>query len=113
MTTYIFWIHHEEIEGQFDWTGQRDLRHFVELCAKHGMYLVGCLYNFCTPHQSLRTDLHRTPAMAAGLTDHCWSVGELLSYRFAPPPFVLKKRRGRPPKSEAQLQEEGKQLVTG
>lgn len=37
--TYILWIHHEEIEGQFDWTGQRNLRRFVELCAKHGMYV--------------------------------------------------------------------------
>ncbi len=39
VSTYIFWIHHEEIEGQFDWTGQRDLRLFVQLCAKHGMYV--------------------------------------------------------------------------
>jgi beta-galactosidase len=37
ISTYIFWIHHEEIEGQFDWSRQRDLRHFVELCGKHGM----------------------------------------------------------------------------
>jgi beta-galactosidase len=40
VSTYIFWIHHEEIEGRFDWTGQRNLRHFVELCGKHGMYVV-------------------------------------------------------------------------
>jgi beta-galactosidase len=39
ISTYIFWIHHEEIEGQFDWTGQRSLREFVKLCAKHGMYV--------------------------------------------------------------------------
>ena len=39
ISTYIFWIHHEEIEGQFDWSGRRDLRHFVELAAKHGMYV--------------------------------------------------------------------------
>ena len=39
VSTYIFWIHHEEIEGQFDWTGQRDLRTFVELCARHGLYV--------------------------------------------------------------------------
>jgi hypothetical protein len=39
ISTYIFWIHHEEIEGQFDWSGQRDLRKFAELCAKHGMLL--------------------------------------------------------------------------
>ncbi|MGA8940176.1 MAG: beta-galactosidase [Acidobacteriaceae bacterium] len=39
VATYIFWIHHEEIEGQWNWSGQRDLRRFVELCAKHGMYV--------------------------------------------------------------------------
>jgi beta-galactosidase len=39
ISTYIFWIHHEEIQGQFDWSGQRDLRRFVELCAKHGVYV--------------------------------------------------------------------------
>jgi hypothetical protein len=39
LSTYVFWIQHEEIEGNFDWTGQRDLRHFVELCARHGMYV--------------------------------------------------------------------------
>lgn len=39
VSTYIFWIHHEEVQGQFDWSGRRDLRKFVELCAKHGMYV--------------------------------------------------------------------------
>ncbi len=39
ISTYVFWIHHEEVEGQFDWTGQRNLRRFVELCAKNGMYV--------------------------------------------------------------------------
>ncbi len=79
-----------------------------------GMYLVGCLYNFCTPHQSLqREDGAYTPAMAAGLTNHLWSVGELLSYRFAPPPYVAKKKRGRKPKSEARSQEGGNRVVTG
>jgi beta-galactosidase len=39
VSAYVFWIHHEEIEGQFDWTGQRNLRRFVELCAKHGLYV--------------------------------------------------------------------------
>jgi hypothetical protein len=38
VATYVFWIHHEEVEGQFDWSGQRDLRRFVELCGRHGMY---------------------------------------------------------------------------
>src|SRR5580700_9968931 len=39
ISTYVIWIHHEEIQGRFDWTGQRSLRHFVELCARHGMYV--------------------------------------------------------------------------
>ncbi len=58
-----------------------------------GMYLVGCVYNFCTWHESLRVPLYvlgcsgmqrrwvgRTPAMSAGLTDHRWSLEELLRY---------------------------------
>jgi len=39
VSTYVIWIHHEEIEGHFDWEGQRDLRAFAELCARHGMML--------------------------------------------------------------------------
>ena len=36
-------------------------------------------YNFARPHSSLRNPYHRTPAMAAGLTDHIWTTEELLS----------------------------------
>jgi hypothetical protein len=32
-------------------------------------------FNFCRVHQTLRV----TPAMEAGLSDHVWSIGELLS----------------------------------
>ncbi len=39
ISTYVIWIHHEEVKGEWDWTGQRDLRRFAELCAKHGMLL--------------------------------------------------------------------------
>jgi transposase-like protein len=72
-----------------------------------GMFLVGCAYNFCWEHESLRLAATakegpkwrgRTPAMAAGLTDHRWTMPELLSYRVPPPPWVPPKRRGRPPK---------------
>ncbi len=57
-----------------------------------GMYLVGTVYNFCTPHQSLSG---QTPAQASGLTDRCWSVAELLGYRVAPPPWSAPRRRRR------------------
>jgi hypothetical protein len=41
------------------------------LTLHHGMYLIGTVYNFCTPHASLAyADGTTTPAMAAGITDH-------------------------------------------
>jgi len=59
-------------------------------------------YNFCLPHASLRRPLlvpeptngagsakvwrPCTPAMAAGLTDHVWTLQEVLLYRVAPWP---------------------------
>ena len=39
VTTYIFWNHHEEDEGTFDFEGRRNLRYFVEFCKKHGLYV--------------------------------------------------------------------------
>ncbi|MFL5802052.1 MAG: hypothetical protein ACJ8CR_09975 [Roseiflexaceae bacterium] len=62
-----------------------------------GMYLVGTVYNFCTTHASLTTEANgqRTPAMAAGISDHVWSVGELLHYRVPPPQWEPPRRRGR------------------
>jgi transposase-like protein len=65
-----------------------------------GMYLIGCTYNFCFPHHELSHARHFgspcTPAMAAGLTDHIWSVWEALTYKVAPAPWIEPKRRGRP-----------------
>ncbi|MDQ0253191.1 hypothetical protein J2S74_000563 [Evansella vedderi] len=40
ISTYIFWNHHEEEQGVFDWGGNKDLRHFIELCGQHGMYVI-------------------------------------------------------------------------
>ena len=36
------------------------------------------------------------PAMAAGITDHCWTVQELLSFHVPPPRWTPPKQRGRP-----------------
>ena len=77
-------------------------RHTLTL--EHGMYLVGTIYNFCTEHASLRlaaaaagtAPFQRTPALAAGIADHCWTVQELLSFRVPPPRWIPPKRRGRP-----------------
>ncbi len=40
VSTYLFWNHIEEEEGVFDFSGRRDLRRFVSLCAKHGLYVI-------------------------------------------------------------------------
>ena len=83
----------------------RKCRHAAQRCAtlELGMYVVGCTYNFCWTHHELSNKKHFgypcTPAMAAGLTDHRWSVAELLSYKVAPAPWVAPKRRGRPRKA--------------
>ncbi len=37
VSTYVFWIHHEEMEGQFDWSGSRSLRHFIQTCQAAGL----------------------------------------------------------------------------
>ncbi len=50
------------------------------LTLQHGMYLIGTVYNVCTPHASLgRVGSATTSAMATGITDHGWSVRERLS----------------------------------
>ncbi|WP_081332903.1 beta-galactosidase [Eisenbergiella tayi] len=40
IATYVFWIHHEEEEGCFDFSGCRNLGKFVRLCQKHGLYVI-------------------------------------------------------------------------
>lgn len=34
---YVFWLHHEEVQGAWNWTGNRDLRTFVSLCGELGL----------------------------------------------------------------------------
>jgi hypothetical protein len=84
-------------------------RHLVAL--QGGMWLLGCTYKLYWPHHQLSrqaTKAHKgcrevllTPAMASGLTDHIWSIQELLSYRVALWPWVEPKRQGRPKKLAA------------
>ena len=69
---------------------------------RHQLVLFHAYHNFCLPHASLRVPLAEpvptngtgsakqwrpwTPAMAAGLTDHVWSLREVLLYRVPPWP---------------------------
>jgi transposase-like protein len=81
-----------------------------------GMYLLGCVYNFCDFHQSLRLRLsvgrygfrwvQRTPALAAGLTDHRWSLQELMVFKVPLPVWKPQVKRGRPSNQTRRLMEQ-------
>ncbi len=92
----------------------RRLAHGAALLTS-GLWLVGTAYNVCWPHTSLRLRAcgrhkwqERTPAMAAGLTDHVWTMEEMLCYRVlpaqgAPPPRQMDdvgRRRVKTPPTE-------------
>ena len=69
---------------------------------RHQLSLYQTYHNFCLPHASLRVLLSqaqptngrgsakcwqpRTPAMATGLTDHVWTLREILLFRVPPWP---------------------------
>lgn len=88
----------------------RALAH-TEALLTAGMWLVGGAYNFCWDHDSLRLAApagaahkwqERTPAMAARLTDHRWTMRELVHYQIPLSAGVPPKRCGRPPRSAVQ-----------
>lgn len=37
VASYVIWIHHEEEQNVYDWTGSKDLRRFVQLCGRTGL----------------------------------------------------------------------------
>jgi len=82
-------------------------RRVITLCKgedglRHQLSLYQTYHNFCLPHASLRVPLSqaqptngrgsakcwqpRTPAMATGLTDHVWTLREILLFRVPPWP---------------------------
>ena len=40
VASYIIWNHHEEQEGRFNWSGNRDLHRFLQLCQQAGLKVV-------------------------------------------------------------------------
>jgi hypothetical protein len=52
-------------------------KRLVNHCAAVSLYVAH--YNLCRVHETLRT----TPAVAQGITDHVWSIGELLDRALA------------------------------
>jgi transposase-like protein len=80
---------------------------------QHGMDWIGAIDHFCTPHERWRwaktaaggACAERRPAMAAGITDHGWSIRERLSLHVPPPRWTPAKRRGRPSRALQRLVE--------
>lgn len=47
IATYVFWNHIEETEDQWDWSGRRNLRRFLEICKQEHLPVVLRLGPFC------------------------------------------------------------------
>ena len=47
VATYVFWNHIEEQEGIFNWSGQRDLRRFIEICKEEQLPVILRIGPFC------------------------------------------------------------------
>lgn len=75
IATYVFWNHHEEREGVFDWSGQRNLRHFLEICRDEQIPVVLRLGPFC--HGEVR---------CGGIPD--WMFGKGCKMREENPTFM-------------------------
>jgi len=80
VSTYLFWIHHEEEEGVFDFSGRKNLRKFVELCAKHELYVILRVGPF--DHGEVRN---------GGLPD--WLYGKPFQVRTTAPGFMEYTKR--------------------
>lgn len=80
VSIYIFWNHHEEEEGVFRFDGNRNVRKFLELCGKHGMYAIIRIGPF--DHGEVRN---------GGLPD--WLYGKPFEVRSNNPGFMGYTRR--------------------
>lgn len=72
---YVFWNHIEETEGLFDWSGQRNLRQFLEVCKAEDMPVVLRVGPFC--HGEVR---------CGGIPD--WLFGKGCKMRSEDPVFL-------------------------
>ncbi|HEX6846371.1 MAG TPA: beta-galactosidase [Chitinophagaceae bacterium] len=73
--TYVFWNLHEEEEGKFVWTADKNLRRFIELCKKNNLYAIVRIGPF--DHGEIRN---------GGLPD--WLLGKPLNIRMNDPLYL-------------------------
>ncbi len=75
IATYVFWNIHEREEGKFDWSGDLNLRRFIELVKKNGMYAIVRMGPFC--HGEMRN---------GGIPD--WLYGRTFEIRSNDPEYL-------------------------
>lgn len=75
IATYVFWNIHERQEGVFDWSGDLNLRKFIELVGKHQLYAIVRMGPFC--HGEIRN---------GGLPD--WIYGRSFEVRSNDPEYL-------------------------
>jgi hypothetical protein len=80
VATYVFWNMHEFKEGKFDWSGDLDVRHFTELCAKNGLDVLMRIGPFA--HGEIRN---------GGLPD--WLYGRPIDVRSNDPAYLFYTNR--------------------
>lgn len=75
VANYVFWNHVEEEKGIFDWSKQRSLRHFLELCKEESLPVILRIGPFC--HGEVR---------CGGIPD--WVLKEGVPLRTTDPTFL-------------------------
>lgn len=75
IATYVFWNIHEEKEGTYRWDGDRDLKAFIDLCAKNNVYVMVRVGPFC--HGEIRN---------GGIPD--WLLGRPVMIRSNDPEYL-------------------------
>lgn len=75
IATYVFWNLHEETEGRFVWSGDKNLRQFVDLCRQNNIYVIVRIGPFC--HGEIRS---------GGYPD--WLMGKPLNIRSNDPLYL-------------------------
>jgi len=75
IATYVFWNIHEEEEGKFDFSGDKNLRKFISLCAKNDILAIVRIGPFC--HGEIRN---------GGLPD--WILSKPFSIRSNDPGYL-------------------------
>ncbi len=80
IATYLFWIHHEEQEGIFNFKDNKNIRKFILLCKKHHMDVIARVGPFC--HGEVRN---------GGLPD--WLYGKPFTVRSTDAGFLRYTKR--------------------